>query len=185
MMSKAKMQHATEDVAATPVLEEPTPSVAKTIDLDDPALYLNRELTWLAFNRRVLREAEDTRNPLLERVKFLAIVSNNLDEFYMKRIGGIKQEIAAGLHSLSVDGRTPLQQLKECQAAVRAFQLDQRRIQDALMSELATHEIRIRRYAELSELCARGCASISAPTSSPCSPPWPWIRRILSPSSPT
>ncbi|NCA69703.1 MAG: polyphosphate kinase 1 [Sphingobacteriia bacterium] len=145
------MQHATEDVAATPVLEEPTPSVAKTIDLDDPALYLNRELTWLAFNRRVLREAEDTRNPLLERVKFLAIVSNNLDEFYMKRIGGIKQEIAAGLHSLSVDGRTPLQQLKECQAAVRAFQLDQRRIQDALMSELATHEIRIRRYAELSE----------------------------------
>ncbi|MEW8462567.1 MAG: RNA degradosome polyphosphate kinase, partial [Candidatus Thiodiazotropha endolucinida] len=64
------------------------------IDLNDPSLYLNRELTWLAFNRRVLNEAEVEKNPLLERVKFLAIVSRNLDEFFMKRIGGLKQQLA-------------------------------------------------------------------------------------------
>jgi polyphosphate kinase len=71
--------------------------VAESIDLNDPALYLNRELTWLAFNRRVLHEAEDARNPLLERLKFLAIVSGNLDEFFMKRIGGLKQQVGAGM----------------------------------------------------------------------------------------
>src|SRR5215469_5579528 len=60
------------------------------VDLFDPELYLNRELTWLNFNRRVLAEAEDHRNPLLERVKFLAITGSNIDEFFMKRIGGLK-----------------------------------------------------------------------------------------------
>lgn len=84
------------------------------IDLNDPSLYLNRELTWLAFNRRVLNEAEVEKNPLLERVKFLAIVSRNLDEFFMKRIGGLKQQLAAGLTTTTVDGRTPQQQLIEC-----------------------------------------------------------------------
>ena len=58
-------------------------------NLDDSSLYLNRELTWLSFNKRVLNEADQLRNPLLERVKFLAIVSSNLDEFFMKRIGGL------------------------------------------------------------------------------------------------
>ena len=90
----------------------PSPAVpAQEINLGDPALYLNRELTWLEFNRRVLREADDERTPLLERVKFLAIVSNNLDEFFMKRIGGLKQQIGAGVTSLTVDGRSPLQQV--------------------------------------------------------------------------
>ena len=64
--------------------------------LDDPSLYLNRELTWLAFNQRVLAEAETDQSPLLERVKFLAITGSNLDEFFMKRIGGLKQQAAAG-----------------------------------------------------------------------------------------
>ena len=66
-------------------------------NLLDPALYLNRELTWLAFNSRVLHEAEDERTPLLERVKFLAITAANLDEFFMKRIGGLKQQVEAGV----------------------------------------------------------------------------------------
>ena len=66
-------------------------------DLDDPQYFLNRELTWLAFNWRVLHEAEDPRTPLLERVKFLAIVASNLDEFFMKRIGGLKQQVGAGV----------------------------------------------------------------------------------------
>ncbi len=87
---------------------------SKSFDLDAPEWYLNRELTWLAFNRRVLHEAADERTPLLERVKFLAIVHSNLDEFFMKRIGGLKQQVGAGLQEPSVDGRTPAQQIKEC-----------------------------------------------------------------------
>ena len=121
------------------------------IDLDDPALYLNRELTWLAFNQRVLHEADDVRTPLLERVKFLAIVSNNLDEFFMKRIGGLKQQIAAGVHAKSADGRTPLEQLAACQERVREIQADQKRIYDELLGLLAEHNIRITRIADLSE----------------------------------
>src|SRR5262249_60733596 len=81
--------------------------------LDSPLLYLNRELTWLAFNRRVLAEAQDRRNPVLERLKFLAITASNLDEFFMKRIGGLKQQVAAGFQQLTVDRRTPQQQLTE------------------------------------------------------------------------
>src|SRR5262252_1597869 len=90
-------------------------------ELGDPALYLNRELTWLAFNQRVLAEAEDDRNPLLERVKFLAITGSNLDEFFMKRIGGLKQQVAAGVQEPTVDGRTPQQQIAECYAEIRDF----------------------------------------------------------------
>src|SRR5207237_1443563 len=82
-------------------------------DLGAPPLYLNRELTWLAFERRVLQEALDARNPLLERVKFLAITASNLDEFFMKRIGGLKHQVAAGVQELTVDGRTPQQQIAE------------------------------------------------------------------------
>jgi polyphosphate kinase len=88
-------------------------------NLDAPELYLNRELTWLEFNRRVLHMAEDENTPLLERVKFLAIVSNNLDEFLMKRIGGLKQQIAAGIRTPTVDGRTPAEQVQECHVVVR------------------------------------------------------------------
>lgn len=138
------------DTKAEP-LASTLPTLAEDIDLDDPSLYLNRELTWLSFNCRVLNEARDPRNPLLERVKFLAIVSNNLDEFYMKRIGGLKQQVAAGVHAPSLDGRTPSQQLKECQAAVRAFQADQRRIYVELMEELTAHDIQLVLYKDLPE----------------------------------
>jgi polyphosphate kinase len=119
------------------------------VDLDAPALYLNRELTWLAFNRRVLHEADDPRNPLLERVKFLAIVSNNLDEFFMKRIGGLKQQIAAGVHTLSVDGRTPTEQIRDCLAVIREIQADQKRIFDDLMTLLEAKDIRLVKFKDL------------------------------------
>ena len=72
-------------------------------DLVQPAYFLNRELTWLNFNFRVLHEAEDERTPLLERVKFAAIVGSNIDEFFMKRIGGLKQQGGAGLVERTVD----------------------------------------------------------------------------------
>jgi polyphosphate kinase len=87
-------------------------------DLESPEYYLNRELSWLEFNWRVLHEAEDERTPLLERLKFLAIVSSNLDEFFMKRIGGLKQQVGAGMHEATVDGRTPRVQIAECLAVV-------------------------------------------------------------------
>jgi len=88
-------------------------------DLTECQWYLNRELTWLEFNRRVLHEALDERTPLLERLKFLAIVAANLDEFVMKRIGGLKQQIGAGMHEPTLDGRTPRQQVIECHTSLR------------------------------------------------------------------
>jgi polyphosphate kinase len=77
----------------------------------DPALYINRELSWLEFNERVLEEARDHRHPLLERIKFLAIVSSNLDEFFMIRVAAIRDQIQADVTDRSPDGRTPVQQL--------------------------------------------------------------------------
>ena len=71
----------------------PSQGHAAATNLRAPEYYLNRELTWLSFNKRVLHEARDKRTPLLERLKFLAIASSNLDEFFMKRIGGLKQQV--------------------------------------------------------------------------------------------
>ena len=99
-------------VETDPPSNEALPIRSESFDLDAPEGYLNRELTWLAFNRRVLHEAADERTPLLKRVKFLAIVHSNLDEFFMKRIGGLKQQVGAGLQEPSVDGRTPAQQIQ-------------------------------------------------------------------------
>jgi polyphosphate kinase len=125
-------------------------SSIRQADLNDPTLYLNRELTWLSFNQRVLREAEDSRNPLLERVKFLAIVSSNLDEFFMKRIGGLKQQVGAGVTKRTVDGRTPKQQIAECYEQVRAQEALQRDILHSLLVDLRGHDIKLLSYDELS-----------------------------------
>jgi len=122
-----------------------------TIDLDDPGLYLNRELTWLEFNRRVLHMAADEATPLLERVKFLAIVSSNLDEFFMKRVGGLKQQIAAGIRTPSVDGRTPAEQLQESQKIVRDLHREQNRIYGHLLELLDAQGIQISRYVDLKQ----------------------------------
>jgi polyphosphate kinase len=134
----------------TEEIDKPADDPATTeLDLDDPSLYLNRELTWLAFNRRVLVEAEDERNPLLERVKFLAIVSANLDEFFMKRIGGLKQQLGAGLTKKTVDGRTPKEQIVECYEEVREQESAQHVIFQQLRAALVEHDIRILDYTKL------------------------------------
>ncbi len=86
--------------------------------LDDPSLYINRELSLLEFQRRVLEEAQDERNHLLERVKFLSIVCSNLDEFFMVRVAALKQKLSAGIQDLSIDGRTVTQQLTAVRASV-------------------------------------------------------------------
>ncbi len=78
----------------------------------DASLFINRELSWLEFNQRVLEEAKDERHPLLERVKFLAIVSSNLDEFFMIRVAAIKEQLLADILEYSIDGRTPAQQMQ-------------------------------------------------------------------------
>src|SRR5919204_128235 len=129
----------------------PTPSSVRPSQegLDAPDLYLNRELTWLEFNRRILAEAEAAHNPLLERVKFLAITGSNLDEFFMKRIGGLQLQAAAGVPQPSVDGRTPQQQIAECYAWVRKFDADRSRVEQTLLGLLAEHHIRILDWNEL------------------------------------
>ncbi|HTC25417.1 MAG TPA: polyphosphate kinase 1 [Gemmatimonadales bacterium] len=97
----------------------PLVSDAAPIDLRHPSLYLNRELSWLEFNRRVLHEALDPRTPLLERLKFLGIFSSNLDEFFQVRVAGLKQQLAAGIVERTADGMTPEDQLRAICATVR------------------------------------------------------------------
>src|SRR5262245_6646432 len=88
--------------------------------LDDPSLYVNRELSWLEFNRRVLEEAQDARVPLLERLKFLAICSSNLDEFFMVRVGGLQQKVQARIaHGSGADRMPPAEQLDRISQNVR------------------------------------------------------------------
>jgi polyphosphate kinase len=119
---------------------------------DDPSLFLNRELSWLEFNRRVLAEAEDATNPLLERLKFIAIFGSNLDEFFMKRVGGLKQQLALNVRELTPDGRTPRQQLEAINGAVRPMVATQHRIfLDELVPALRAHGLAIVRWSELEE----------------------------------
>ena len=120
-------------------------------DLSAPELYLNRELTWLEFNRRVLHEGQDDRNPLLERLMFVAIVGSNLDEFFMKRIGGLKQQVGAGVRKFTVDGRTPVQQIKECYEVVRDILKQQQELEEELLRLLTEKSIRLVNYQELSK----------------------------------
>ncbi|MBN2106490.1 MAG: RNA degradosome polyphosphate kinase, partial [Deltaproteobacteria bacterium] len=114
-------------------------------DLSSPQLYLNRELTWLRFNSRVLHEAADIRTPLLERVKFLSITGSNLDEFFMKRIGGLMQQVAAGVTKCTIDGLTPLEQIDQCAAYVRTMLARQHTIATEIVKALSSNKICILR----------------------------------------
>jgi len=118
-------------------------------EFDVAELLLNRELTWLAFNARVLAEAEDPRNPLLERIKFLAIANGTLDEFVMKRVGGLKQQVAAGVTNRSVDGRTPGQQIAECYEVMRDLKEQSQQLLKDLRRELVEEKIPLSQWTEL------------------------------------
>src|SRR3984957_9521305 len=118
--------------------------------LEHPSLYVNRELSWLDFNDRVLQLAEDERVPLLERVKFCAIYTTNLDEYYMVRVAGLRDQIDAGVETPSQDGHTP----SETIALIREKVLEQgRRLADCserrLRPALYAHDTRIVGGAEL------------------------------------
>ncbi len=155
MSSEPKGQKGSSDEPAASVEVEVKPdkriAASKAdFDLTDSQWYLNRELTWLAFNRRVLHEAEDVRTPLLERVKFIAIVSANLDEFFMKRIGGLKQQIGADVRELTLDGRTPRQQVVECYAVIRDLESRKEKLFREVCAILEDKNIVIEEYAGLS-----------------------------------
>jgi polyphosphate kinase len=114
------------------------------------SLFLNRELSWLEFNRRVLHEAEDARNPLLERLKFVAIFDNNLDEFFMKRVGGLKQQLASQILELPPDGLTPRQQIATIDAVVRPLIAQHRRaFNREILPALRQHGLEILPWSEL------------------------------------
>ena len=158
----------------------------QVFDLDDSQWYLNRELTWLAFNRRVMSEASDPRTPLLERVKFLAIVGANLDEFFMKRIGGLKQQLAAGVQELTIDGRTPRQQLQECHVQVRTLVTDKAVLYRQLVHLLDEKGIEVvgwkdltsREQKALRELYARDIYPLLTPQSIDPAHPFPFVSNL-------
>jgi polyphosphate kinase len=128
----------------------------KRLALDDPQLYFNRHLQWMAFNRRVLQEAQDRSNPLLERVKFLAITANNLDEFVEIRVSGFLQKIEHGSRDVSPDGLTPAEELERVTSSMQVFVREQYKCwNDELLPALAKHQIRVLPVDRLSDKAAQ------------------------------
>src|SRR3984893_6244188 len=137
-------------------LTEPTATMPDAVPeagppLDDPSFYINRELSWLEFNQRVLEEAQDSANPLLERVKFLCIAASNLDEFFEVRVAGLNQQRQSGISTAGPDGMSPTDQLAAVSARVRKMLDDQYSLWNkALVPALEDQNIFFLRYDDLS-----------------------------------
>ncbi len=156
-------------------------------DLHDPALYLNRELSWLDFNDRVLQLAEDARLPLLERVKFCAIYTTNLDEFYMVRVAGLRDQIDAGVENPGQDGRTPSQTIALIRERVLSLG---KRLTDCFEGELrpaladqdiqlaGVRELDEERRAELAALFAKKIFPALTPLAVAPGRPFPYISNL-------
>ncbi|MGE0763089.1 MAG: polyphosphate kinase 1, partial [Bdellovibrionales bacterium] len=119
--------------------------------VNDKSLFFNRELGWLKFNKRVLAQAEDPRFPLLERVKFLNIFNSNLDEFFMKRVGGLQRQFFANVATSSLDGLNPEDQLRLIRAEVLNLNEQVRELSSQLLPQLSQQGIHLLNWSELSE----------------------------------
>jgi polyphosphate kinase len=123
-----------------------------TIDLTDRSYYINRELSMLAFQRRVFEEVCDERNPLIERVKFLSILGSNLGEFFMVRVAGLRQQVEAGVADLSADGMTPAEQLVACRELAHQLMRDARNAWvSEILPQLAEAGVHIHDFEALDE----------------------------------
>src|SRR5215203_5427803 len=129
--------------------ETPIENSSESGTFEGPTLF-NRELSWLEFDRRVLEEAMDENLPVLERLKFLSIFSTNLDEFFMIRVSGLKEQIAEGVSELSYDGLTPTEQLREVGKRLRPMLKRQvGYLNESVLPELAAAGIRVEPYKSL------------------------------------
>ena len=146
----AELQETTHDDIQIPTAVH-AQAVPEDAAVDHPSLYLNRELGWLDFNWRVLFQAMDKRNPLLERVRFIAITASNLDEFIQKRVGGLKRQEAAGIFGLSPDGRTPDTQVAMVQQQAQRMQRHISRVWNQQLQPLLQREasVKIALYQDL------------------------------------
>ena len=123
---------------------------ADAVDIHSPKRFFNRELSWLAFNGRVLEEAGNTKHPLLERLRFLSISSSNLDEFYMVRVAGLKGQVEANVNTQSQDGLTPAQQLEAIWQATAKLVTEQQSCWRALREELRGVGLAVVEWSQLS-----------------------------------
>ncbi len=125
-------------------------TASQASDFDRPDLYINRELSWIEFNRRVFEEAQNSREPLLERVKFVSIFETNLDEFIMVRFAALKDLLNAHVNTLSPDGMTPAQQLTAVRKRLAPLMQEVRQYwRTELMPRLAEHHIHILDFEQL------------------------------------
>jgi polyphosphate kinase len=161
--------------------------VARRPSLSDPSLYINRELSWLGFNNRVLEQARDERHPLLERVRFVAISETNLDEFFMIRVAGLQQQVASELPNPVPDGMTPEEQLLRIHDRTEDFFEERRRILNeelipALEEEglrMVPHgKVRAAERRELREKFVRDILPILTPLAIDPAHPFPHISNL-------
>lgn len=132
--------------------EKKSPFIAETIGIDNPKRFLNRELSSIAFNRRVMEEAQNKKNPILERVKFLSIVGNNLDEFTNVRIASLKDILAAGQDTPGDDGLTITQQLQEIYQSIAQLDSEAQQTWHDLRQELKALDISITEADQLNDV---------------------------------